>query len=53
MFRDAAQRGLAIGAWFACFMGGALIGPMVGGALLARFWWGSCCCSAYRRWCCC
>jgi DHA2 family multidrug resistance protein-like MFS transporter len=41
MFRDARQRGLAIGIWLVCFMGGAAIGPVVGGALLERFWWGS------------
>ncbi|HEY7176363.1 MAG TPA: MFS transporter, partial [Micromonosporaceae bacterium] len=31
MFRDPRQRSLAIGAWFCCFMGGAVIGPVVGG----------------------
>jgi DHA2 family multidrug resistance protein-like MFS transporter len=41
MFRNAAQRGVAIGIWFACFMGGAVLGPVVGGAMLAHFWWGS------------
>jgi len=41
MFRDPKQRGLAIGIWFVCFMGGAAIGPVVGGALLDSFWWGS------------
>jgi len=41
MFRDSRQRGLAIGIWLACFMGGAAIGPIVGGAMLEHFWWGS------------
>jgi MFS transporter, DHA2 family, multidrug resistance protein len=41
MFRDPKQRGLAIGIWLVCFMGGAAIGPVVGGALLDNFWWGS------------
>ncbi|MFI5954640.1 MFS transporter [Cryptosporangium sp. NPDC051539] len=41
MFRDPKQRGLAIGIWFVCFMGGTAIGPVVGGAMLAHFWWGS------------
>lgn len=41
MFRDPRQRGLAIGVWLVCFMGGAAIGPLVGGALLENFWWGS------------
>lgn len=41
MFRDAKQRAAAVGVWSACFMGGAVIGPVVGGVLLANFWWGS------------
>ncbi|MBX6722659.1 MAG: MFS transporter, partial [Dactylosporangium sp.] len=41
MFRDPRQRSLAIGVWLVCFMGGATIGPVVGGAMLANFWWGS------------
>jgi MFS transporter, DHA2 family, multidrug resistance protein len=41
MFQDARQRSLAIGVWMACFMGGAAIGPVVGGVLLESFWWGS------------
>ncbi|MDT5024433.1 MAG: transporter, family, multidrug resistance protein, partial [Micromonosporaceae bacterium] len=41
MFRDAQQRGLAIGVWLVCFMGGAAIGPLAGGVMLESFWWGS------------
>ncbi|MCP2327624.1 DHA2 family multidrug resistance protein-like MFS transporter [Hamadaea flava] len=41
MFRDPKQRGLAIGLWLVCFMGGAAVGPVVGGVLLENFWWGS------------
>ncbi|MEV8372629.1 MFS transporter [Kribbella sp. NPDC056861] len=41
MFRDPAQLGQALGLWFSCFMGGMLLGPIVGGLLLARFWWGA------------
>ncbi|GAA2632365.1 MFS transporter [Dactylosporangium fulvum] len=41
MFPDPRRRALAIGVWMTCFMGGAIIGPLVGGALLAHFWWGS------------
>ena len=41
LFRDPRQRAFAIGVSVSCFMGGAAIGPLVGGALLARFWWGS------------
>ncbi|WP_330186438.1 MFS transporter [Dactylosporangium sp. AC04546] len=41
MFPDPRQRALAIGVWMMCFMGGAIIGPLAGGLLLAHFWWGS------------
>src|SRR5690242_4765349 len=37
MFRDPRQRGLAIGIWLVCFMGGAAIGPVVGGTMLENF----------------
>jgi MFS transporter, DHA2 family, multidrug resistance protein len=41
MFPDPKQMGLAIGIWGMCFTAGALIGPLVGGAMLEHFWWGS------------
>ncbi|MEV6283464.1 MFS transporter [Kribbella sp. NPDC051770] len=41
LFRDPQQMGQAIGLWFSCFMGGMLLGPVVGGVLLEHFWWGS------------
>jgi DHA2 family multidrug resistance protein-like MFS transporter len=41
MFTDARQRALAIGVFTACFMGGAALGPVIGGVLLENFWWGS------------
>ena len=41
MFLDPDQRTVAIGVWVASFSAGAAIGPLVGGALLERFWWGS------------
>ncbi len=41
MFRDPRQRATAIGIWAGCFTAGAIIGPLVGGALLEHFWWGS------------
>ncbi len=41
MFRRPEQMGQAISIWLACFMGGMTAGPIVGGALLERFWWGS------------
>jgi MFS transporter, DHA2 family, multidrug resistance protein len=41
MFRDPKQRAAAVGIWMTCFMGGAIIGPIVGGVMLNSFWWGS------------
>src|SRR5262245_17163212 len=41
MFRDPRQRGTAIAVWMSCFMGGMVVGPVVGGLLLSVFWWGS------------
>ena len=41
MFVDPRQRGLAIGVWAAVFSAGTALGPVLGGALLERFWWGS------------
>jgi DHA2 family multidrug resistance protein-like MFS transporter len=41
MFRDPGQRAVAIGVWMVSMMGGAAVGPIVGGLLLANFWWGS------------
>ncbi|MFG1874252.1 MFS transporter [Sphaerisporangium sp. NPDC049003] len=41
MFRDPRQRAVAISVWMVCFMSGAAVGPLVGGALLEHYWWGS------------
>jgi DHA2 family multidrug resistance protein-like MFS transporter len=41
MFADPRQRGTAIAVWMSCFMGGMVIGPVVGGVLLETFRWGS------------
>jgi len=41
MFTDPGQRRVAIAVWMANFMAGGMIGPLVGGFLLERFWWGS------------
>jgi DHA2 family multidrug resistance protein-like MFS transporter len=41
MFRDPRQRGIAVGVWASGFTVGAMLGPVVGGVLLAHFWWGS------------
>ncbi|WP_309229902.1 MFS transporter [Blastococcus sp. TML/M2B] len=41
LFLDQQQRRLAVAIWASGFAGGAALGPVVGGALLERFWWGS------------
>ncbi|RKT88299.1 MFS transporter, DHA2 family, multidrug resistance protein [Saccharopolyspora antimicrobica] len=41
LFQDARQRRTAIAVWMSAFMGGMVIGPVVGGLLLEHFWWGS------------
>ena len=41
MFVRPRQMGLAIGIWSAFFTVGAILGPVIGGVLLERFWWGS------------
>ncbi len=41
LFRDPRQKASAIGIWAGCFTVGAIIGPIVGGMMLERFWWGS------------
>lgn len=41
MFHDSGQRTRAISVWFMATLAGNAIGPLVGGALLERFWWGS------------
>lgn len=41
MFTDAAQRAVAIGIWATTFAIGMAAGPVVGGALVDRFWWGA------------
>ena len=41
LFPDARQRTRAIALWSAGASGGAVLGPLVGGALLEHFWWGS------------
>ncbi|HUO38737.1 MAG TPA: MFS transporter, partial [Mycobacterium sp.] len=40
-FRDSHRRAGAIGAWGAVSGLGVATGPILGGALLERFWWGS------------
>ncbi|WP_026876027.1 MFS transporter [Jiangella gansuensis] len=41
MFRDVRQRAAAIGVWATMFALGMAAGPVVGGALVDRFWWGA------------
>jgi MFS transporter, DHA2 family, multidrug resistance protein len=41
MFADPRQRTVAISVWITSFSAGAAIGPLLGGALLERYWWGS------------
>ncbi|WP_285731406.1 MFS transporter [Nocardiopsis sp. ATB16-24] len=41
MFADPGQRVTAVGAWTIAFTGGAVVGALLGGALLEFFWWGS------------
>jgi DHA2 family multidrug resistance protein-like MFS transporter len=41
MFQDPKQNAMAMGVWMGCFMGGAALGPIIGGGLLEIFWWGS------------
>ncbi|GAA3710818.1 MFS transporter [Nonomuraea antimicrobica] len=41
MFADVRQRAVAIGVWATMFALGMAAGPVVGGALVDRFWWGA------------
>ncbi len=41
MFTDRRQHATAMAIWMGCFLGGAALGPVVGGAVLEYFWWGA------------
>jgi DHA2 family multidrug resistance protein-like MFS transporter len=41
MFHEERQRTTAIGIWTTCFSAGTMLGPLIGGLLLERFWWGA------------
>ena len=40
MFRDPSERTFAVSMWISSFSAGAIIGPLVGGALIQSFGWG-------------
>lgn len=40
-FEDEDERAMALGLWSMVGAAGAAVGPLVGGALLERFWWGA------------
>jgi DHA2 family multidrug resistance protein-like MFS transporter len=41
MFHDEHQRTFAIGIWVTSYSLGGVIGPLLGGIMLEKFWWGS------------
>jgi len=41
MFKDPKQRATAIAVWTTSFMGGSVLGPILGGFMLSWFWWGA------------
>jgi DHA2 family multidrug resistance protein-like MFS transporter len=41
LFQNPKQQATAFGVWGGTFTLGALVGPVIGGVLLAHFWWGS------------
>lgn len=41
MFRNPKQRSLAVSIWMMCLTVGSVIGPIIGGMMLEKFWWGS------------
>jgi MFS transporter, DHA2 family, multidrug resistance protein len=41
LFPDPKQRKTAVAVFMSCFMAGASLGPVVGGAILTSFWWGA------------
>lgn len=41
IFTDPGQRATALGVWSAVASSGAVIGPLIGGALVEHFWWGA------------
>jgi MFS transporter, DHA2 family, multidrug resistance protein len=41
MFLNPRERSTAIAVWMSCFMGGMVLGPVVGGLILDFAWWGA------------
>ena len=41
LFTNPRQLAFATSLWMACFMGGLVVGPVIGGILISAFWWGS------------
>jgi DHA2 family multidrug resistance protein-like MFS transporter len=41
MFLNPRQRATAISLWMTCFLVGMIVGPLIGGIMLEKFWWGS------------
>lgn len=41
VFTDPRERRLAIALWTSAFSGGAALGPIIGGWILAHWWWGA------------
>ncbi|MFI6182239.1 MFS transporter [Nonomuraea sp. NPDC051191] len=40
-FSDDRERAIALGVWTAVHSAGATVGPVLGGALVERWWWGA------------
>ena len=41
MFEEPSQRSRAVGIWVTAFSAGGVVGPVLGGLVLAHFWWGA------------
>jgi DHA2 family multidrug resistance protein-like MFS transporter len=41
MFEEPSERSRAVAVWVTAFSAGGVVGPVVGGLVLAQFWWGS------------
>jgi DHA2 family multidrug resistance protein-like MFS transporter len=41
MFEEPSQRSRAVAVWVSAFSAGGVVGPVLGGLVLAQFWWGA------------